>query len=170
MTVCKCSEANSNCTGTEKEWPDLPHSPFLRHLVQYQPQRKLQNLSEISRFAVCGLRLVTVEKVPQLQWSVCARIDQAALPHELFKDWSLIWSIYTLVWSYIFIRLLTANKNSPVDLVKFAITENFKLIRDSTNKFLRSFGKRWIVSVPESWITSAPSGFLLLEAMWFVEW
>ena len=71
-------------------------------------------------------------------------MNWAALPHELFHDWSLIWRIAQM-FGYI-----SANKNPPVDLLKFVITGIFGSTCDYTHKFLTSFGKKSVAWVPES--------------------
>ena len=72
---------------------------------------KLQNLSEISWFAcvffvgVGWFCVVLFEGKSPLKKCLNTRNNQAPLPHELFQDWSLIWSIYQ--WRGISLHLHT---------------------------------------------------------------
>ena len=78
--------------------------PTLR--LSAQTQVNCKQLSEISWFVwvfwlvLCCVvwRLFTIGKY--LNFDSLSRQEQlgAALPHELFQDWSLIWSIYMPVW------------------------------------------------------------------------
>ena len=43
-------------------------------------------------------RHFTIEKMPQLWWSVWARKSWAPLLHEFFRDWSRVWGINIPVW------------------------------------------------------------------------
>ena len=62
----------------------------------------------------------------------------------------------------IFIRLISANENSPVGLLKLAMTENLRLIRDPT-----SFKKKLIVWmwVPETQINLKFPWLLILQVL-----
>ena len=71
-------------------------------------------------------------------WSVYARNNFAALPHELLvQDWSLIWSIYIIpVWPKHLHSCSLSKKDSPIKLLKLAASrENFRLLCD--------FGTHW---------------------------
>ena len=60
-------------------------------------------------------------------------LEQHFVPHELFQGCGHSNEAFTYLFGQkIFIRLLSANKNPPVDLLKWAIMEDFGLIRDYT--------------------------------------
>ena len=60
-------------------------------------------------------------------------LEQHFVPHELFQVCGHSYEAFTYLFGRnIVIRLLSANKNSPVDLLKWAIMEDFGLIRDYT--------------------------------------
>ena len=101
---------------------------------------KLQNLSKISWFTwfygwfLCYVvwRHVTNEKL--LNFDGLSRqetLEQHFAPHELFQDCGHSYEAFTYLFGRnIFIRLLSANKNSLVDLLTWANMEDFGLIRD----------------------------------------
>ena len=112
---------------------------------------KLHNSPEISWFAqvfLDALRCVvyrhfTKEKMPELWWSIRERKNWAALrpTHELFHEGSHIWSICIPFWLTYLHSSSLSKQNSSVDLLKLAVTGNFRFIRDFTNKFLSRFRK-----------------------------
>ena len=66
--------------------------------------------------------------VSPIWWSVRTRKNLAALTHELFQDWSLIWSIYIPFWLTYLHSSSLSKQNSSSDLLKLAVTGNFRFI------------------------------------------
>ena len=102
---------------------------------------KLKTLSKTSWFAwVFGWFCVMLfEGMPPLKNSstlmVCQdkkQLSSTSSPWIVPRLWSLIYyeAFTYLFWQNVFIPLLSANKNFPVDLLKWAIMEDFGLIRD----------------------------------------
>ena len=97
-------------------------------------------------------RHFTIEKLPELWRTVRARKNLAALNHELFQEGSHIWSIYIPFWLTYLHSSSLRKQNSSSDLLKLAVTGNFRFIRDFTNKCLSSFRKN-------EWSESKNHGF-----------
>ena len=84
--------------------------------------------------ALCCWRYFTIKTMSQLWWSVWARINLAAFPHELLHYWSLIWSYYILVWPK-YLHLSSLSKKYFLQIFwNLKLQKGF--IRDSTNNSL----------------------------------
>ena len=83
-------------------------------------------------------RPVTIEKMPHLWWSVWARKTGQHFPGIIPR---LVTHSYEAFTYNTFICLLSANKNSSVDLLELAVTRGFRLVRHSADKVLTNFGR-----------------------------